>query len=149
MKKLIAFTFALLFAASLTQAQESTSYSQTLKEMFAVSGTENTYKSIIGQMFGMFQQQYPQVDSAMWQELEGEFMQASLNDLADMLVPVYQKHLTEEDLKAVIAFYATPTGQKFAQKTPLITQESMQIGQAWGQQIAQDFVKKMEDRGYK
>jgi len=65
-----------------------------------------------------------------------------------MLVPVYQKHLSESDLKNVIAFYQSPAGKKFAEQTPIITTESMQVGQQWGLKIAQQFMEKIKAKGY-
>lgn len=148
MKNCVILTLFALCSLSLSQAQTETSYTQTLQKMFEVSGTENVYKTVIAQVFGMFKQQYSHVDSTVWEELEGEFMQTSMNDIVDMLAPVYRKHLTEVDMQTVIDFYQTETGKKFAEKTPLITQESMQIGQEWGRKIGEEFVKKMEERGY-
>ena len=148
MKKCTALVLFSFLCIGLCTAQVSDTYSPTLKQMFEVSGTENVYKTAITQVFSMFKQKYTDVGTEVWSELEAEFMQASLDDLVEMLVPVYSKHLTEEDLQAVIEFYSTPTGKKFAEKTPLITQESMQIGQEWGMKIGEEFVKKMEERGY-
>lgn len=148
MKKQIFLTLLALFSLSISQAQSESSYTQTLHKMFEVSGTENVYKAAISQVFGMFKQQYSAVDSTVWEELEGEFMQTSIDDIVEMLAPVYKRHLTEADMQTVIEFYQTETGKKFAEKTPLITQESMQIGQEWGRKIGEEFVKKMEERGY-
>jgi len=116
--------------------------------MFEVSGTEGSYQAAIKQMFSMFKQQYSNVEVEIWTDLEKEFSKTSLNELTKMLVPVYSKYMTLEDLNELIKFYNTPTGKKYAKSTPLIMQESMQIGQQWGMKIGQDFEKKMKDRGY-
>jgi uncharacterized protein len=65
-----------------------------------------------------------------------------------MLVPVYSKYLTKEDLEEMIKFYETPVGKKFAENTPKIMRESMQIGQEWGMRIGEKFEKKIRERGY-
>ena len=148
MKKYLILSLLALFSLTVSQAQTQDSYIQTLTKMFEVSGTENVYQTVISQIFGMFKQQYATVDSAVWEELEGEFMQTSMTEIVEMLAPVYKRHLTEADMQTVISFYQTETGKKFASKTPLITQESMQIGQEWGRKIGEEFVKKMEERGY-
>ena len=56
--------------------------------------------------------------------------------------------MTLEDLKEIIRFYQTPVGQKFAKSTPLIMQESMQIGQQWGMKLGLEITKKLEEKGY-
>jgi hypothetical protein len=39
-------------------------------------------------------------------------------------------------------------GKKFAEKTPLITKESILAGQEWGKQIGQKVVDRLKDKGY-
>ncbi|MDG2041508.1 MAG: DUF2059 domain-containing protein [Bacteroidia bacterium] len=142
-------TFSLLIFLSVTSfSQEDKQYTETLNKMFEVSGTEGSYQAAIKQMFSMFKQQYSNVEVEIWTDLEKEFSKTSLNELTKMLVPVYSKYMTLEDLNELIKFYNTPTGKKYAKSTPLIMQESMQIGQQWGMKIGQDFEKKMKDRGY-
>jgi hypothetical protein len=48
------------------------------------------------------------------------------DEMLQAIVPVYQKHFTKGDLTALIAFYSSPTGQKFLRETPAIAAESMQ-----------------------
>jgi len=96
----------------------------------------------------MFKEQYASVKEETWVSLEVEFKNTSINDLIELLTPTYQKHLTLEEIKGLIEFYETPVGKKYAQKSPLIMQESMQIGQQWGMKIGEEFAKKMKDKGY-
>lgn len=147
MKKIISI-FLLVCACSITYGQDNLEYGETLKKMFEVSGSEETFNVVISQMFTMFKGQYKEVEQDTWSELEKEFTDTSMDDLTEMLIPVYQKYMTQDDLKELIKFYESPVGKKFAQSTPLITQESMQIGQQWGMKIGEEFAKKMEERGF-
>lgn len=143
------FTIAFLIIVSITAfGQNDKEYTTTLKKMFEVSGTQDAYQAAIKQMFNMFKQQYSNVDSTMWGELENEFTKTSLDDLTEMLAPVYFKYVSVEDLQEFIKFYETPVGKKYAQSSPLITQESMQIGQQWGMKIGANFQAKMKEKGY-
>lgn len=99
-------------------------------------------------MLNMQKQQHPNVSTEIWIELEKEFFKTSMDDLVTMLVPVYKKHMTKTDLVGLIKFYKSPVGKKFAEKTPLITQESIQVGQQWGMKIGQAFQAKMKAKGY-
>ena len=142
-------TIILLINVSLTAfGQTDGEYSNTLKKMFEVSGSEESYRAVIQQMFTMYKKQYSDVDAAVWNDLEKEFLKTSLNELTEMLTPVYAKYMTQEDLNGIIKFYETPVGGKFAKNTPLILQESMQIGQQWGMKIGQDFANKMKEKEY-
>lgn len=144
---LISFSAVFLVLTS-SFAQSNDPYYLTLKEMFEVSGVEETYEAAIIQMIEMYKQQSPQTDAALWDGLQNEFLGTSIDDLVEMLVPVYQKHMTIEDLKGMIAFYTTPLGKKFVASTPAIMSESMLVGQMWGQKLGESFTKRLEERGY-
>ncbi len=146
-KKLLVLAI-LLTVTSTTFGQVDREYTQTLKKMFEVSGSEESYQAVIKQMISMYKQQYSMVKADIWEELEKEVLKTSLDKLTEMLVPVYQKYMNLEDLRELIKFYETPVGKKFAKNTPLIMQESMQVGQEWGMKIGQDFVQKMKEKGY-
>ena len=129
-------------------AQDDKVYENTLSEMFEISGSEATFSAAINQMLVMYKSQKTNIPNEFWDGLEKEFLQTSMTDLVKMLVPVYKKHLTLTDIEGLITFYKSPVGKKFAEKTPMITQESMQVGQQWGMVIGQKFADKMKEKGY-
>jgi hypothetical protein len=147
MKKLIVVISFLIISSGEIFGQAD-SYKVTLKKMLEVAGTEATFKVAIKQMFEMFKQQKTNVPDSFWVDFEKEFSTASMDDLVDMLSPIYQKHISEADLKKIIEFYQTPVGKKYAEKTPLIMQESMQVGQQWGMKIGERFQEKLKAKGY-
>jgi uncharacterized protein len=65
-------------------------------------------------------------------------------ELVRRIIPVYDKHFTQDEIRQLIAFYQTPIGAKFVAELPSLTQESMQIGMEWGQEIATKAVKKIQ-----
>ncbi|MBL4715432.1 MAG: DUF2059 domain-containing protein [Bacteroidia bacterium] len=148
MKKFISMLTLVLVFTTMSFGQVDKEYNETLKNMFDVSGTEESYKAIITQMVTMFKLQYTDVREEVWDEFEKDFLKTSLNDLVEMLVPIYIKYMTKEDLEALIVFYETPVGKKFAKNTPLIMQDSMKIGEEWGMKIGEKFVKKMKEKGH-
>lgn len=149
MKKLFTTLALLLFIGFAAQAQsDDAAYKTALAKMFKVSGTEETYQVAIKQMFNMYKGQYSGVDADMWEGLEAEFNKTSMEELVDLLVPVYKKHLNIDDINKIVVFYESPAGKKLATKTPLIMQEAMQVGQKWGGEIGARFAKKMQEKGY-
>jgi hypothetical protein len=80
-------------------------------------------------------------------------MQARLGELTDAVVAVYASNFSAEELGAATAFYRTPAGQKFLQKNPLVVQQTMLLGQKFGQSIGADAQKRMIEelrgKGYK
>jgi hypothetical protein len=49
------------------------------------------------------------------------------SDAINDLVPIYQKHFTKSDVDAITAFYWSPSGRKFVEKTPEIMGEFMAV----------------------
>jgi uncharacterized protein len=148
MKKLILLALFIAMHTIQLSAQPENSYKATLKKMLEVAGSGESFKAAINQMFTMFKQQESAVPDSVWASMEGEFLNTSMDELVDMLTPVYQSHITESDLTKIIEFYQTPVGKKFAEKTPLIMQESMQVGQQWGMKIGNAFQEKLKAKGY-
>jgi uncharacterized protein len=67
-------------------------------------------------------------------ELAGESIQKAtkglpIDELLDAMVPVYQRHLTHADLRNIIEYYSSPTGQKVIKEMPGMMTESMQAVQ--------------------
>ncbi|SMC53480.1 DUF2059 domain-containing protein [Pedobacter nyackensis] len=148
MKKIIFLLSFILLTGSFSFAQDNTSYKSTLSKMMEVSGSQNTYKAAIGQSIIMFKQQKSEIPAAFWDELEQSLTKSSFDHLLEMLLPVYQKHMSEQDLKELIAFYQSPVGKKLAEKTPFIVADSMQAGQVWGKKLGEDIIKKIQEKGY-
>jgi uncharacterized protein len=148
MKKLIIIISLMIVSVTTNFAQTDANYKVSLKKMLQVAGSEESFKVAIKQMFDMYKKQSTNVPDSVWSDFENEFLSTSIDQLVDMLAPVYQKHMTEEDLKKIIKFYQTPTGKKYAEKTPLIMQESMEVGQQWGMKMGQVFQEKLKAKGY-
>ena len=50
-----------------------------------------------------------------------------VEEIIQELVPLYDKHFTEADLKALIDFYTTPIGQKLVTTIPQLMNESVEV----------------------
>jgi hypothetical protein len=81
-------------------------------------------------------------------EFWDEFLkEATPEKLVDIAVPVYEKNLTAQEVKAYLAFAATPDGAAIMRKMPQITSEAMAAGQAWGQQLGLQIAQKLHAEG--
>ena len=74
------------------------------------------------------------------------FHDLSLDDLIHDLVPVYQRHLTRSDVRALIAFYSSPPGQKILREQPAMIKESMQVAGAAQQRRMEVLLATLEVR---
>ena len=153
MKKILFILVFVLGVSVVTMAQTapnqpSKEYVAELKKMIVSSGSDATFKVMIPQMFAMMKQQLPNVPAEFWTETEKEMMKTLVDDLVEMLAPIYQKHLTLKDLQEIVKFYESPIGKKMAAAQPAITSESMKVGQQWGMNIAMKVQEALKAKGY-
>jgi hypothetical protein len=77
----------------------------------------------------------------------------SLDKVIDGIVEVYARNFTGDEMRQITAFYRQPVGQKLLERMPVITQESMVVGQQWGQSIAGELARliteELRKRGHK
>ena len=123
-------------------------YEEAVYEMFDLNGSNETYKAVVIQMMDMFQVQFPQVPGEYWSRFKEEILKDGISELKKDIVPIYAKYLTLEEVKAINTFYASPAGKKLAQSTPMITQESVLVGQTWGAKLAEKVMSELQKEGY-
>ena len=135
MKKTIAILA--LIVTFFTSHSQNESYKDVLLEYMEVQGSLDSFNNSIDQMSQM-----------MGGQIEADKLKPIMDEmflsLVDALVPVYKNHLSIQDLKDGIEMYKTPIGKKIAQKTPLITQETMNVSMQWGMEFSskiQELVK--------
>ena len=81
-------------------------------------------------------------------EFWDEFLkEATPEKLTEISVPVYEKNLTAQEVKAYLAFASTPDGASIMRKLPQINSEAMEAGQAWGQRLGMQIAQKLHAEG--
>jgi hypothetical protein len=70
---------------------------------------------------------------------------ARMSEFVDAIATVYAAHFTADELRQIGLFYKGPVGQKFLQNMPKIMQDSMTVGQKFGQSLAEDLRNRMTD----
>jgi uncharacterized protein len=72
---------------------------------------------------------------------------------AEGVAVVYARNFTADELRQVTASYRGPVGQRFLEKMPVIAQESMAMGQKFGQEIAAELrshmIEELRKRGHR
>lgn len=139
-------SFLLVLVTPVFLNAQDNEYRQLLSKYFEVSGSKKTFEVAITQTIQTMRTQTVGLDEEAWNELEKEFLSTSIDDLVEILVPIYKNHLSTDDLRGIIDFYESPVGQKLAEKTPFITQESMQSAGQWGMQLGQKVMERIEEK---
>lgn len=92
--------------------------------------------------------QFPDAPVRFWEEMENEIKKEFRSEsfLSEMVI-IYDRHLTAEDVKGLVAFYETPLGQKTIRVLPLLVAEAQKVGEQRGEQIADRVIKKLRAEG--
>lgn len=151
MKKLLSRTsivaglaVATLFVqpATAQTAEEHAQKIADIRRMMDLTGTSKLTQQIMATMAANYkdpkqQEFYAQVAK------EADFSR----ELFDLMIPIYDKYYTHEDIKAIIGFYESPAGQKMLSVLPQITQEMMPKAMEWGQDVGRRVMEKMKAKG--
>ena len=70
--------------------------------------------------------------------MDDMFKDFPVQELIDVMIPVYQKHFTKGDVDGLVAFYSSPTGKKVLKEMPAIMSESMQSASGVVQKLMAD-----------
>jgi uncharacterized protein len=128
-------------AAQESQKQPETQKQKDIRKLLKITGSGELGTQVMSQMIGSMKKTMPQVPEKFW----GDFMkEVHTDELVDLIVPVYDRNLTHDDVKELIRFYESPTGKKFVSVLPKITQESMVVGEKWGRELAMKVVNKLQ-----
>jgi hypothetical protein len=114
------------------------------KRLIVSAGGDKMGLQMWNQMMPSFKQAMPEVPAKMWDEFSAEI---DMNELVDMCVPSYERHLSHAEIKELLAFYESPLGKKLVSVQPQIMQECMIAGEEWGRKIGERVIRKFRDRG--
>ncbi|MDP2308981.1 MAG: DUF2059 domain-containing protein [Pseudomonadota bacterium] len=112
-----------------------------IRKLLIATGAGTMGIQMMDQMLVSLKPMAPGLPDAFWEGVKSEFKS---DDLINLVVPIYARHLSHDDVRALIAFYESPAGRKMIEVQPAIMAESMQVGQVWGQEIAMRVVARME-----
>jgi uncharacterized protein len=72
-------------------------------------------------------------------------MKQSLPELIDLLVPIWDKNYSDEDVTALLQFYDSPAGQSVIAKQAKVLEDSGAVYKAWAPQFGQRIIQRVEE----
>jgi uncharacterized protein len=140
-------------------AQSAPEVNSAARELIIVMRASDQFQAIMPAVFRILKpvmvQGRPEVErdyDAIQRQLSDAFV-GRMSDLMDAMALTYARHFTLVELQALTEFMRSPIGQKFVEKSPVIMQEGMTIGQKFGERIAAEIREKMVEelrkRGHK
>ncbi|ESU21062.1 hypothetical protein FEDK69T_26170 [Flavobacterium enshiense DK69] len=135
MRKLI-LTFALVLVANMGMAQANDTFKKDVMKMIEVTGSANQMKVAKDQILKMVPKEK---QAAFLVEFD-----ATLPALYDKMAELFMQEYTQEDVKAILKFYESPIGKKMSQKSGVIAEKSMTLGQEWAMGLQGMMMKYMQ-----
>jgi hypothetical protein len=143
MKKII-FVLAIIIGTSTFGIYGQTKNDDILK-LLRVSGSDKMADQMMTVLIPQFRQLVPGIPDAFWVRFREKI---NIEDLLIACVPAYSKYYTHDEIKQLIKFYESPLGKRMVEVTPLLTQETIAVGQKWGEKLGQDIVNELIKDGY-
>jgi uncharacterized protein len=64
--------------------------------------------------------------------------------LIETVIPIYDRHLSDEDLKSLLEYYKSPFGQRMLKILPELARDSQQAGYSLGQKAAEEAMEDLK-----
>jgi hypothetical protein len=116
-----------------------------VRRLLELTGQASVARQVMESVLGSIKRAYPAVPEAVWTEFLAEMRE---DELTSLVVPIYRKHLTADDIRGLLAFYESPVGRKLVQVQPLLVNDSMTAGRQWGEQTAGRIIRRLQEKGY-
>lgn len=142
MKKLLLLFTVFITTSVFAQPDSARKHARHLLE---IMGSAQLGEQTMKTMIASYKQQMSDVPSEFWDNFLKE---AKMDDLLELIIPIYVKHFTAKELLQLIAFYKTPLGQKVVSTLPMITGESYAVGENWGRKLGEKVVQQLKEKGY-
>jgi hypothetical protein len=130
-----------LLLPSLAQADITPEKRAEIDKLLRLSGTDQQMGLVLDQMVAILQKSHPDAPLEFWVKFRTS---ANTHELLELIIPVYDKYYSLEDLKQINAFYESPSGQRMVQVSPEVMKESMQIGQQWGSKLGKQVAEEIK-----
>jgi len=115
--------------------------SDSIRLLMKKTGAGNMGVQAMNQLLPTLKTLVPDAPEKFWQDFMAE---VDADELIELVVPIYQKYLSQQDIDAINTFYDTPAGKNLIKQQPLIMQASMLAGQQWGKSLAQKVIEKYQ-----
>lgn len=110
-------------------------------KMMQMTGAGNLGVQVMDQMFAAMSGNMTPEQKKTLEEIRKE---VNPNELVELVLPVYDKYFTQDEIREIIKFYESPVGKKTIQNMPSLMREAMEVGQRWGMSLAERVQKRMD-----
>jgi hypothetical protein len=130
--------------ALMAQNTPAATKEQNIRKLLVLTDARGIFKRSIEMQIDMVKATSRDVPARFWDEVLKE---VDPDKFVELIIPVYDKHFSNEELESLIIFYQTPLGKKLLAELPQVMTESAAVGEKYGQEVANRVVKRMQADG--
>ena len=141
--------------AAAMDAEKRANIEALLKDTGMLANMSRMIDLLIPQIMGSLKKENPKIPDAVWDEFTGmcaEEMKQSLPELEEPVIAIYDANFSADEIKQLVAFYQSPVGRKIVIQLPQLMQQSVAMGQSWGQQVGAHAIERIraaaKQKGY-
>ena len=116
-----------------------------IRKLIELTGAANISADALRKIIDPLRAGFPQVPEEFWNTFIKE---VHSDELIDLVVPIYDKYYTRDEIQDLTRFYQSPIGQKTIKVLPKLSAEAIDAGQEWGKMVADRAMRKLREQGY-
>ena len=136
-------------------AEKRANIEALLKDTGMLANMNRIIDLLTPQIIGGLKKTNGEIPAAVWDEFTGictEEMKRSFPELEEPVIASYDANFSADEIKQLVAFYQSPVGRKIVVQLPQLMQQSVTMGQSWGQQAGVRAVERIralaKQKGY-
>ena len=116
-----------------------------IRKLIELTGAANVSADALRQIIEPLKAGFPGVPDEFWDTFTKEVRS---DELIDLVIPIYDKYYTRDEIHDLTLFYQSPVGQKTIKVLPKLSADAIEAGQEWGKMVADRAMRKLKDSGY-
>jgi hypothetical protein len=141
--------------AAAMDAEKRANIEALLKDTGMLANMSRMIDLLIPQIMGSLKKENLKIPDAVWDEFTSmcaEEMKRSLPELEEPVIAIYDANFSADEIKQLVVFYQSPIGRKIVIQLPQLMQQSVAMGQSWGQQAGAHAIERIraaaKQKGY-
>jgi hypothetical protein len=131
--------------------QPSAAAMATARELVAFTRSTTLFNPLIAGVVEQAKLLFLQQDPSLSKDLNEIAIKIRIDlaprfaELEDEVAKLYATNFTDQELKAILAFYQSPVGKKLLDQQPKVVDASMKFAQDWANKLSDEVIAKMRD----
>ncbi len=134
------------FGPAAHSQQPSAAALATAKQLIASTGAATAFNPLIAGVVEQAKLVYLQQNPALAKDLNEiadkirTDLAPRISELSDEMAKLYAAKFTDQELKAIMAFYQSPVGKKLLVDQPIVVDASMKFAQTWANGLSDQVI---------